>query len=132
MRLLLIPLVACGCDLAGLDHDFPAPLASDVPFEIPAITVGDTVVLDVEPLFRGGGSLRYTANSGDTTVARAGMNREWGQTLTIHGLAPGCARVSLMARHPHGYDPIAGQAGWSATSGYVTRTAAVVVVEAGG
>ena len=132
MRLLLIALMACGCDLAGIDHDFPAPLASDVPFEIPAIAVGDSVVVDVGPLFWGAGSLRYTASSGDTTVARARMNREGGQTLKVHGLAHGSARVSLTARHSYVYGPPFDQEGGSATSRFATRTTAVEIIEAGG
>ncbi len=131
MRLLLIALVACGCDPAGIDYDFPGPLASDVPFEIPAITAGDSVVVDVGPLFWGEGALRYMVASGDTTVARARMNSERGQTLKVHGLAPGSARVSLMATHSYVYGPPFDR-GWSATGRLATRTTTVEIVQAGG
>ena len=56
------------------------------------------------------------------------MDREWGQTLTIHGRAPGSARVNLTATDLVGYtDPPYGHGGRSAT-----RTTTVEVVEAGG
>ena len=84
-------------------------------------------MVDVRPLFWGE-ALRYGASSSDTTVARARMDREWGQTLTIHGLAPGTAQVSLTATDDYGYyDPPYGHGGRS-----VTRTTTVEVVDAGG
>ena len=123
-------LMACisACDQSTPpDYLFPPPVASPVPFEVPAIGVGDSVVVDVRPLFWGE-ALRYRANSSDTAVVRARMDREWGQALTIHGLAPGSARVSLTATDDYGYhDPPYGHGGRS-----VTRSTTVEVVEAGG
>ena len=128
-RLTAFVLMGCGCNPSGtVDHDFGARFASDVPFEVPAITVGDSVVVDVGPLFWDASSLRFKASSSDTTVVRARMDREWGQALTIHGLAPGSARVSLTPTDLVGYtDPPYGHGGRS-----TTRTTTVEVVEAGG
>lgn len=123
---LMAGIGACGQSTPP-DYHFPPPEATPVPFEVPAISVGDSVMVDVRPLFWGE-SLRYSASSSDTTVVRARMDREWGQTLTIHGLAPGSARVSLTATDLAGYtDPPYGQGGRSAT-----RTTIVEVVQAGG
>ena len=126
-KIILVTCIwACGEGPTPPDL-FPPPKASPVPFEGPAISVGESVVVDVMPLFRGE-ALRFRASSSDTAVVRARMDREWGQALTIHGLAPGSARVSLTATDLVGYaDPPYGHGGRSAT-----RTTTVEVVEAGG
>ena len=118
---------ACGEQTTPPDCFFPPPETSLGPFEVPAIGVGDSVVVDVRPLFWGE-VLRFRASSSDTAAVRARMDREWGQALTIHGLAPGSARVSLTATDDCGYhDPPYGHGGRSGT-----RTTTVEVVEAGG
>lgn len=110
------------------DHDYPAPYASEVPFEVSPISAGDSVLVDVEPLFWGGSPLRFAAISSDTTVVRAGMLAREYARLKILGIAPGAAEISLTATDAFGYtDPPYGHGGRS-----VTRTTIVEVFEPGG
>ncbi len=126
-QLSALLLVAClaGCDpgVNGVTPPQNPPRPSSVQFPDLAVEAGQSVLLEVDALFHGD-HLRYTAASGDTTVATVEVESE---QLTIKGVTPGTAEVSVTATEPAGHPrQPKGPQGRSAT-----RTATVTVVEPG-